>query len=30
VELVQELQGRYLSLPLLIRFDDILEDRLDV
>ena len=29
VELVQELQGRNLSLPLLIRFDDILEDRLE-
>ncbi len=29
VELVQELQGRDLSLPLLIRFDDILEDRLE-
>jgi arginine decarboxylase len=29
VELVQELQGRGLSLPLLIRFDDILEDRLE-
>ena len=28
-ELVQELQGRDLSLPLLIRFDDILEDRLE-
>ncbi|MCP9826686.1 biosynthetic arginine decarboxylase [Synechococcus sp. EJ6-Ellesmere] len=29
VELVQGLQGRDLSLPLLIRFDDILEDRLE-
>jgi arginine decarboxylase len=29
VELVQELRGRNLSLPLLIRFDDILEDRLE-
>ncbi|MGL6135078.1 MAG: biosynthetic arginine decarboxylase [Prochlorococcaceae cyanobacterium] len=29
VELVHELQGRNLSLPLLIRFDDILEDRLE-
>jgi arginine decarboxylase len=29
VDLVQELQGRGLSLPLLIRFDDILEDRLE-
>ena len=29
VELVRELQGRNLSLPLLIRFDDILEDRLE-
>jgi len=29
VELVRELQGRGLSLPLLIRFDDILEDRLE-
>lgn len=29
VELVQELQGRDLSLPLLVRFDDILEDRLE-
>ncbi len=29
VELVEELQGRNLSLPLLIRFDDILEDRLE-
>ena len=29
MELVQELQGRDLSLPLLIRFDDILEDRLE-
>ena len=29
VELVQELRGRDLSLPLLIRFDDILEDRLE-
>jgi arginine decarboxylase len=29
VELVEELQGRDLSLPLLIRFDDILEDRLE-
>jgi arginine decarboxylase len=29
VELVQELQSRDLSLPLLIRFDDILEDRLE-
>ena len=29
VELVQELKGRDLSLPLLIRFDDILEDRLE-
>jgi arginine decarboxylase len=29
VELVRELQGRDLSLPLLIRFDDILEDRLE-
>ena len=28
-ELVQELQGRNLGLPLLIRFDDILEDRLE-
>ncbi len=28
-ELVRELQGRDLSLPLLIRFDDILEDRLE-
>ena len=27
VELVQGLQGRNLNLPLLIRFDDILEDR---
>jgi len=30
VELVRGLQGRNLGLPLLIRFDDILEDRLDV
>jgi arginine decarboxylase len=29
VELVQGLQGRDLTLPLLIRFDDILEDRLE-
>ncbi|WP_259725954.1 biosynthetic arginine decarboxylase [Synechococcus sp. CS-1332] len=29
VELVRELQGRDLTLPLLIRFDDILEDRLE-
>ncbi|TVS04374.1 MAG: biosynthetic arginine decarboxylase [Cyanobium sp. PLM2.Bin73] len=29
VELVDELQGRNLGLPLLIRFDDILEDRLE-
>ncbi|MEB3296384.1 MAG: biosynthetic arginine decarboxylase [Cyanobacteriota bacterium] len=29
VELVEELQGRNLGLPLLIRFDDILEDRLE-
>ena len=29
VELVGELQGRGLGLPLLIRFDDILEDRLE-
>jgi arginine decarboxylase len=29
VELVEELQGRNLALPLLIRFDDILEDRLE-
>ena len=29
VELVRELQGRDLSLPLIIRFDDILEDRLE-
>ena len=29
VDLVDELQGRNLSLPLLIRFDDILEDRLE-
>ncbi len=29
MELVQELQGRDLTLPLLIRFDDILEDRLE-
>jgi arginine decarboxylase len=29
VELVEGLQGRDLSLPLLIRFDDILEDRLE-
>ena len=29
VELVSELRGRNLSLPLLIRFDDILEDRLE-
>ena len=29
VELVQGLQARNLSLPLLIRFDDILEDRLE-
>jgi arginine decarboxylase len=28
-ELVQELRSRNLSLPLLIRFDDILEDRLE-
>ena len=28
VTLVQDLQARHLSLPLLIRFDDILEDRL--
>jgi arginine decarboxylase len=29
VELVSELRGRNLGLPLLIRFDDILEDRLE-
>ena len=29
VDLVKGLQGRNLSLPLLIRFDDILEDRLE-
>ena len=29
VELVQGMQGRNLGLPLLIRFDDILEDRLE-
>ncbi|WP_216906640.1 biosynthetic arginine decarboxylase [Synechococcus sp. CCY 0621] len=29
VDLVRELQGRDLTLPLLIRFDDILEDRLE-
>lgn len=29
VDLVRGLQGRKLSLPLLIRFDDILEDRLE-
>ena len=29
VELVEGLQGRNLHLPLLIRFDDILEDRLE-
>ena len=29
VELVRELQSRGLGLPLLIRFDDILEDRLE-
>ncbi|WP_413404931.1 MULTISPECIES: biosynthetic arginine decarboxylase [unclassified Synechococcus] len=29
VELVKGLQGRNLNLPLLIRFDDILEDRLE-
>ena len=29
VALVQELQGRDLSLPLLIRFDDVLEHRLE-
>ncbi len=29
VELVQGLEGRNLHLPLLIRFDDILEDRLE-
>ncbi len=29
VELVRELQSRSLGLPLLIRFDDILEDRLE-
>ena len=29
MELVQELEGRNLGLPLLIRFDDILEDRLE-
>ena len=29
VELVRELQGRNLRLPLLVRFDDILEDRLE-
>ncbi len=29
VELVRGLQGRNLGLPLLIRFDDILEDRLE-
>ena len=29
VELVQGLQNRDLSLPLLIRFDDILDDRLE-
>ena len=29
VDLVQGLQGRNLGLPLLIRFDDILQDRLE-
>jgi arginine decarboxylase len=29
VDLVQGLEGRNLSLPLLLRFDDILEDRLE-
>ena len=29
VELVQGLQGRNLGLPLLLRFDDILQDRLE-
>ncbi|MEB3354600.1 MAG: arginine decarboxylase, partial [Cyanobacteriota bacterium] len=29
VDLVQGLEGRNLGLPLLIRFDDILEDRLE-
>lgn len=29
VELVEQLRGRSLGLPLLIRFDDILEDRLE-
>ena len=29
VDLVEGLQGRNLTLPLLIRFDDILEDRLE-
>ena len=29
VALVQELRGRDLNLPLVIRFDDILEDRLE-
>jgi arginine decarboxylase len=29
IDLVQGLQGRNLSLPLLIRFDDILQDRLE-
>ena len=29
VELVKGLQGRDLALPLLIRFDDILDDRLE-
>ena len=29
LELVEGLQGRNLNLPLLIRFDDILEDRLE-
>ena len=29
VDLVQELRGRDLNLPLIIRFDDILEDRLE-
>ena len=29
MELVQGLEGRNLGLPLLIRFDDILEDRLE-
>ena len=29
MELVQGLQGRNLNLPLLIRFDDILEDRIE-